>query len=126
MGLVETEKQILDDCKEDKDLGVHNDSKVNFSSHCQTVAAKANSIIGIIKCTFNNLDIDIFAKLYKSIIRPIMEYSSSVHVWSPYLKKDISTLERVQLGVTKLVASIKDLSYSDRLKTLSLRTYSGI
>ena len=48
MGL-EAEKQILDDCEEEKDLGVHTDSKLNFSSHCQKVAAKANSIMGIIK-----------------------------------------------------------------------------
>ncbi len=93
MGL-ETEKQILDDCEEEEDLGVHTDSKLNCSMHCQKVAAKANAIMGIIKRTFNNLNIDIFTKLYKSMVRPIMEYSSSM--WSPYLKKDISTLEKVQ------------------------------
>ena len=49
-----------------------------------------------------------------------MEYSSSI--WCPYLKKDISTVERVQRRTTKLVALIKDLSYSDRLKTLGLPT----
>ncbi len=117
----ETEKnQILNDCKEEKDLGVHTDSKLNFSSHCQKVADKANSIMGIIKSTFSNLDTEIFTKLYKSMVRPIMEYSSSV--WSLYLKKDISTLETVQRWATKSVASIKDLSYSDRLKNLGLPT----
>ncbi len=81
--------------------------------------------MGIIKCTFSNLDTDIFTKLYKSMVRPIimiMEYSSSV--WSPYLKKDISTLEKVQRRATKLVASnsIEDLSYSDRVKNFGLPT----
>ncbi len=56
MGL-ETEKQILDECEEEKDLGVHWDCKLNFSSRCQKVAAKENSIMGIIKRTFSKLDI---------------------------------------------------------------------
>ncbi len=54
------------------------------------------------------------------MVKPSIEDSSSV--WSPYLKKDISTLERVQRRATKLVASIKDLSYSDRLRNLGLPT----
>ncbi len=56
MGL-ETEEQILDECEVcRRTLGVHTDSKLNFSSHCQKVAAKANSIMGVIKRTFNNLN----------------------------------------------------------------------
>ncbi len=81
MGL-ETEKQIMDEYEEEKDLGVHTDSKLHFSSHCQKVAAEANSIMRVIKRTFNNLNKYIFTKLYKSMVRPIMEYSSSV--WCPY------------------------------------------
>ncbi len=119
MGL-ETEKHILDECEEEKDLGVHTDSKLNFSSHCQKVAAKAISIMGIIKRTFSNLDTDILTKLYKSMVRLIMEYSSSI--WFPYLKKYISKLEKVERQATKLVAPIKDLSYSDRLQNLGLPT----
>ena len=42
--------------------------------------------------------------------------------WRFYLKRDISRLERVQRRATKLVALVKDLSYSDRLKHLGLPT----
>ncbi len=49
MGL-ETEKQMLDNCEE-KDLGVYADPKLNFSIHCQKVAAKTNSIMGIVLLT---------------------------------------------------------------------------
>ncbi len=54
---------------------VHAYSKLNFSirSHCQKVAAKPNSIMGVIKHTFNNLEKDIFTKLYKSMVRTIIE-----------------------------------------------------
>ena len=92
-------------------MGVHADSKLNLSSHFQKVAAKTNSI----KRTFNNLHIDIFTKLYKSMVR--LSWEIQVAYGPPYLKKDISTLEKVRRA-NKLVASIKDLSSSDRLKNL--------
>ncbi|CAF1070768.1 unnamed protein product [Brachionus calyciflorus] len=41
-------------------------------------------------------------------------------VWSPLLKTDIDILERVQRRETKLVSSIRDFSYVDRLKALNL------
>ena len=47
-----------------------------------------------------------------------MEYC--VQAWSPRLAKDIHTLERVQRCATKLVPSIKKLSYEIRLKKLDL------
>jgi hypothetical protein len=39
-------------------------------------------------------------KLYKSYIRPIIEYTNDV--WNPYLRKDIKLLEGVQRSATKL------------------------
>ncbi len=62
MGL-ETDKQTLDECEEEKDLRVYTDSKLSFGSHCQKVAAQVNSIMGVIKFTIHNLDKDIFTNL---------------------------------------------------------------
>ena len=41
---------------------------------------------------------------------------------SPYLKKDIETLERVQRAATKMVQGFHQLSYDDRLAQLGLTT----
>ena len=61
-----------------------------------------------------------FLQLYKTLIRPHLEYGSVI--WSPYLKKDIYLLENVQRRATKLVKEVKDLPYQDRMKNLGLST----
>ena len=43
-------------------------------------------------------------------------------VWSPILKGDCDVIEIVQHRATKLVSSINELSYNNRLKALNLTT----
>ena len=54
------------------------------------------------------------------MIRPRLEYAATV--WSPHHRKDIRKIERIQRAATKLVPSLRDLSYEDRLKKLKLPT----
>ena len=61
-----------------------------------------------------------FLNLYKSMVRPHLEYASVL--WSPIHKKDKATLENTQQRATRLVPSLKGLSYSKRLKCLRLPT----
>ena len=56
--------------------------------------------------------------LFKSIIRPILEYGNVV--WSPILRKHIDLIESIQRHFTKRVVGMKDLNYYERLKTLGL------
>ena len=41
-------------------------------------------------------------------------------VWSPYLKKDIKSIENVQRNYTKRIVGMRNLSYQTRLKKLKL------
>ena len=61
-----------------------------------------------------------FLNLYKSIIRPHLEYATPV--WSPLYKKDKIIIENVQRSATKLVATCKNLPYQERLRKLGLPT----
>ena len=81
---------------------------------------KANSRVGLIKRTFSKLNIESFKILYKSLIRPILEYCSVI--WNPLYKTDAQEIEKVQRRATKMVSSLKDLTYSERLKKLNLTT----
>ena len=70
------------------------DNKLTFSKHISTKIKVANRNLGLIFRTFTNIDKDIFLNLFKSIVRPHIEYASSV--WSPVFKKDMIALENVQ------------------------------
>ena len=61
-----------------------------------------------------------FLNLYKSMVRPCIEYATQV--WPPQYKKDKTTLENFQIRATRLVKCIKHISYSERLKALGLPT----
>ena len=65
-------------------------------------------------------DKTIIIRLYKSLIRPKLEYC--IQAWNPSLIKDIELLEQVQHRATKLIPEIAHLSYHERLKRLNLTT----
>ena len=110
--------QKLEPIKEEKDLGVLMDSELKF--HKQTAAAvkKANSRLGLIKKSFSLLDHMMLPILYTSLVRPHLEYGNVV--WGPFYKGDIEAVERVQRRATKLIQTIRDLSYEERLRHLNL------
>ena len=55
----------------------------------------------------------IIMRLYKSLVRTRLEYC--IQALSPYHKKDIEFLERVQKRATKMVYGSGNLNYKDRL-----------
>ena len=80
----------------------------------------ANRNLGIIYRTFTYLNPEMFLSLYKSIVRPHLEYASVI--WSPLYKKDKRTLENIQRRATRLIQAMKGKNYSERLKRLGLPT----
>ena len=76
--------------------------------------------MGIVRRTFDHMDVEIFLQLYKGLIRPHLKYASSV--WSPHLMKHKDSLEAVQRRATRQVPGLKDLSYGERLSKLKLPT----
>ncbi len=105
-----------------KDLGVTVDSNISFETHINEKVSKVNSMAGLIRRNVLYLDEDMFNSLYKSQVRPHLEYANSV--WHPHKQKYLilCALENVQRRATKYVPSLKGLSYSDRLNKLSQPT----
>ena len=97
-----------------KDLGVIFDTELNFVQHCKEKINTAYSYLGIIKRNFIYLDEDDIVMLYKSLVRSHLEYAISV--WNPHRLALIKDLEKIQMRATKLVITIKNLTYKNRLK----------
>ena len=114
------QQHTLDAVSSEKDLGILIDEKLKFSEHINIKVNKANQILGCIKHTFKHINKEIFKLLYKSLVRPHLEYNSVV--WNPHLKKDMDVIERVQRRATKMVPELRNLSYEDRLRALDLST----
>ena len=105
---------------EEKDLGVTIDNKLKLQHHIGIQIKKANQKLGIIRRSFTYMDKDMLLTLYKGLVRPHLEYGSSV--WSLIYKKEAIQIENVQRRATKLIPELRDLSYSNRLRTLGLPT----
>ena len=112
--------QPLERTDTEKDLGVILDTKLTFEEHMWTKVKKANSIMGIIRRSFTYLDENCFLHLYKSLVRPHLEYGNQA--WCPHLRKHIDSIENVQRRATKLIPGFHDLSYPERLQRLRLPT----
>jgi len=74
----------------------------------------------MVRRNFKRLDCEKFLTIYKTYIRPHLEYA--IQSWSPYLQKDIQCLESVQQAATRLISGFKKLSYDQRLRSAGLTT----
>lgn len=106
--------------QEQKDLGVIVSSNLKWEPHIASITKKANTLIYLIQKAFTNNSVEMTRKLYKTYIRPILEYSQCV--WSPYYIKDIEQLERIQRKITRLPTSTRLLIYQERLSRFDLPT----
>ena len=115
-------RTLLGHVAEAKDLGVVVDGNLSFDSHINTKINKANSILGIIRRSFVHLDQATLVMLYVALVRPHIEFANTI--WHPYLKKHINAIEAVQRRATKLIYSLKNLPYNERLQYLGLPSLS--
>jgi len=82
-----TKKTMLQSVQEEKDLGVVVRSDLKSTSQCNKSAAAARRIIAMVKRHFRKLDTEDFLLIYKTCIRPRLEFC--IQSWSPHLSKDI-------------------------------------
>ena len=89
-----------------KDLGVIVSDDLKWDKQCVAVVKNANKLLGMIKRNFIDRFKATILALYKSLIRPHLEYC--IQVWNPHLAKDIKLIEGVQRTARKLVHGIEN------------------
>ena len=123
-GFYNLDQRKLKTVEIEKDLGVHIDNKLQFEDHIHIIVKKANGLLGMIRRSFVHLDEIMFKQLYVSVVRPHLEYAAPV--WNPHTKRMIILIENVQRRATKLLPSLKGLSYKERLKKLTYLHYNTV
>ena len=82
-------------------MGIIVENSLKFSDQCSIAVKNASSTLGIIRRHVKSRKKEIIGRLYKSLVRPKLEFC--VQTWSPYLRKDIDSMESVQRRATKMI-----------------------
>ncbi|CAH8546386.1 unnamed protein product [Dicrocoelium dendriticum] len=112
---------VLHTTAEEKDLGVLIQSDLGCSAQAKKASNASIRNLGLLRRTFGRFDPSVFHQLLGAYIRPHVEYA--IQVWQPWLRKDLSDLEKPQRRATKNVKGLGQLRYEDRLRSLGI--FSG-
>ena len=84
-----------------KYLGLTLHHKMDWEDHIGSICSKANSTLGFLRRNLKISSARIKEKAYKTFVRPILEYSSSV--WDPYEVKHKQQIEKVQRRAARFI-----------------------
>ena len=97
---------------------IRHDDDCTFNYHISSLSKKCANLSGWILRTFYTRDCITMLTLFKSIVLSRLDYGSQL--WSPFLIKHITQLEKIQRSFTKHITGMNDMPYHERLKSLGL------
>ena len=110
--------QLVEKVPKEKDLRIVFTKELKVAENCNEAYSKANRMLGLISRTIKYKNPVTLLNLYKSSVRPHLDYCSVV--WNTHYLKDIHLLERVQHRFTRLFPDLRSLPYKERLNKLGL------
>lgn len=106
-----------------RDLGLILTSDNKWTNQTKKIYSKTITLNYTILYSFKSNKLTTYVQLFKSYIRPIIEYNSSIY--KSHLKSDIRKIESIQSKYTRGVCqklNIKFKDYHDRLQILNMET----
>ena len=104
-------------CSE-KDLGVFISNDLKPALQCQKAANKANSVLGRMSRSLTYRNKEVWLKLYRIYVRPILEYC--VQAWNPWMSKDVKVIESIQKRAVRMTSGLESKEYEGRLKEVKM------
>src|SRR5277367_474227 len=111
----------LSNVDEERDLGILTENTLSITRHCEEVAAGASRMAGLLDRTFRKMPAKTKSKLYKTFVRPKLEFAAPV--WSPWLKKDIDIIEGVQRRCTRHILNLQHWDWAKNQRSGTYRDY---
>jgi hypothetical protein len=87
-------------------LGLELTSTFSWDHHINNIKSKANKQLGFLRRNLGKCPLKIKRQAYISLVRPHLEYASSV--WDPHLQKHIDGIEMVQRRAARFISSKYD------------------
>ena len=91
---------------------------LKFSKQCRLAKNKASLVLSIINRGVSYKSAEVISKLYRSYVRPHLEYC--IQFWIPINVQGADMLEGVQRRATKIIPNLMNVSYEERLKRLGV------
>ena len=101
-----------------RDLGIMMSEDATFTENIETMVKRGKRMAGWALRTFQTRDRTVMLTLYKTLIRPFIEYGCQV--WNPHSIGEITKLENVQRAFTRRIDGMEGKNYWQRLKELKL------
>lgn len=107
-----------------KDLGVHLNHRLSPDHHIEVICGRACRLLGLLsRAAKSGLSIHSVTMLYKTLLRPILEYASVV--WKPFLLHHVVRLERIQRRFVRLIGVRLGMPFLD-VPIVELMTQLGL
>ena len=111
-------------CDSVRDLRVIVNDSLTPSNHIAKITATAHQRVNILLRSFTSQDVAILVKAFVTYVRPILQFNTVV--WSPQLKGDIHTIEKVQRRFTKRLPGCSNLTYAERRTSYAFPPWSFV
>ena len=82
-------------------LGVTLTSNLSWQKHINSISAKANRVLGLVKRNLRGSSRKLREQAYTSLVRPKLENCCTV--WNPYTKKAVEKVEKTQRQAARFV-----------------------
>ena len=102
--------EVLREAEQAKYLGINISNELSWSPHISSIASKANAKVSFLRRNLRHCPQELKEQAYIALVRSVLEYSSAV--WDPYLRKDVSSLERVQRRAARFVSGDEERTSS--------------
>ena len=93
-----------------KYLGVTISDDLSWGTHIDNITKSANQTLGFLKRNIRVHNKDLKSEAYKTLLRPQLEYASTVGLWSPHTVSDIQKVVAVQRRAARWV--YRDYNYT--------------